>query len=455
MEKIIHQLPTVLITDDDQKMREILREILELKGFNVLCARDGIETIKIVERENIDVVLLDIILPRKNGLDVLKEISEKKPHLPVVMISGRANVQIAVEATKLGAYDFLEKPLDADRVVITLKNAIEKSSLAKQIAFLRKKSYDRYHMLGVSDAMNRVFDLIDSSAPTKGRILITGESGTGKELVALAIHDLSHRNTKPLIKINCAAIHEELIESELFGHRKGSFTGAIEDKDGVFQRANNSTLFLDEIGDMSFRLQAKVLRALEEGEIQKVGGNIVEEVDVRLISATNKNLAKQIEDGKFRDDLYYRLNVVTIHISPLRDRREDIPILVNHYIKICCSENNIVTKEFSEDAMDVLKMYDWPGNIRELRNLVERMVIMMNPSILGVSEVRKTLFDFALEEKTEKQQYLKQAKMEFERTFIKKSLNENAWNITRTAREIGIDRTQLHKKMKKLKLFRS
>lgn len=454
MGKTIHQRPTVLITDDDHKMREILREILELKGFNVLCARDRIETTKVIEQEKIDAVLLDIILPRKSGFDVLKEISEKKPHIPVVMISGRANVQLAVEATKLGAYDFLEKPLDADRVVITLKNALEKSDLAKQIAILRKKSFDRYHMLGVSDAMNHVFDLIDSSAPTTGRILITGESGTGKELVAHAIHDLSSRSTKPMIKINCAAIHEELIESELFGHRKGSFTGAIENKDGVFQRANNSTLFLDEIGDMSFRLQAKVLRALEGGEVQKVGGNTLEKVDVRLISATNKNLAKQIESGKFRDDLYYRLNVVTIHILPLRDRKEDIPILVNHYIKICCSENNIVTKELTENAMEVLIKYNWPGNIRELRNFVERMVIMTNPSILGASEVKRTLFDFALEEKTEKQNNYKQAKLEFERNFIKSALNENGWIVAQTAREIGIDRTQLHKKMKRLKLFR-
>ncbi|HDL18953.1 MAG TPA: sigma-54-dependent Fis family transcriptional regulator [Bacteroidetes bacterium] len=447
--------PTILVTDDDPKLRNILRDILELKNFHVLCAGDGVETFKLLKKNNVDVILLDLILPRKNGLEILKEIMVEKPRLPVIMISGQATVKMAVEATKMGAFDFLEKPLDANRVFITLKNALDKSALAHQLDALQKSGSNRYQMLGKSEVMKTVFEMIDSVAPTNGRVLITGESGTGKELVAHALHHFSSRSTKPLIKINCAAVQEELMESELFGHTRGSFTGAMENKEGVFQRAHNATLFLDEIGDMSYRMQAKVLRALEEGEIQRVGSEKIEKVDTRLITATNKDLLQKIQQGAFRKDLYYRLNVIKIHLPPLRERREDIPVLVDHFLLLFCTEYNLITKELTRDAMEVLMNYDWPGNIREVRNFIERLVIMTQAAIIHENDVKDQLYSFSMDEISIQSKLYKHAKEKFEKKFVLRALQENNWNIVQTAKQIGFDRTTLHRKMKGLGILRN
>ena len=445
---------TILIADDNVKMRGILSEILELKGFKILCCGDGIETLRLINEEPIDAVLLDIIMPRMNGLDILNKVTKTKPHLPVIMISGHATIRMAVDATKSGAYDFLEKPLDADRVSITLKNALEKRFLTQEVTALRQKSFDRYHMVGKSEAIQQVFSLIESAAPSLGKVLITGESGTGKELVAHAIHELSSRNMKLLVKINCAAVPDDLIESELFGHKRGAFTGAFEEKEGMFQRAHQSTLFMDEIADMSQRMQSKVLRAIELGEVQKVGGNEVEKVDVRLISATNKDLTKVIEEGKFRKDLFYRLNVVSIHIPPLRERREDIPLLANHFVSLCCLENNISTKELDTEAAQVLLEYTWPGNIRELRNVVEHLVIMSPTTTIDRNQVYQIIHCSPQQFPIPLTDSIKQARIEFERNLILKALNANNWNISKTSKQIGFDRTNLYRKMKRFGILK-
>lgn len=447
--------PTVLITDDDPKLRNILRDILELKNFRVLCAGDGVETFRLLENNNVDVILLDLILPRENGLEVLKKIMIERPRLPVIMISGQATVKMAVDATKMGAFDFLEKPLDANRVSITLKNALDKSALTHKLDILQKSGSDRYRMLGKSEAMKKVFEMIDSVAPTNGRVLITGESGTGKELVAHALHHFSNRSSKPLIKINCAAVQEGLMESELFGHTKGSFTGATENKEGVFQRAHNATLFLDEIGDMSFRMQAKVLRALEGGEIQRVGSEKIEKVDVRLITATNKDLLQKIKLGEFRNDLYYRLNVIKIHLPPLRERREDISVLVNHFLLLFCTKYNLITKELTRDAMEVMMKYEWPGNVREMRNFIERLAIMTPAAIIHENDVKDQLYSFSMDEMNMQSKLYKHAKKKFEKKFILSALHENNWNIAKTAKQIGFDRTTLHRKMNSLGILRN
>lgn len=446
----------VLIVDDDERMIRALQDILEFKGFSVALAKDGEEALAKVKQKEFDALILDILLPKKNGMEVLKEVVADNPQLPVIVISGHGTIRLAVESTKLGAYDFLEKPLDAERVLITLKNAVEKYRLERKVQSLIRDSLERYKMVGKSHAIRKIFKTIEQAAPTHGRVLIQGESGTGKELVARAIHHLSARSDGPFVRLNCASIPEELIESELFGYKRGAFTGAATDKDGLFKAANRGTLFLDEIGDMSLRAQSKVLRAIEEGEIQKVGSVDSEQIDVRLVAATNKKLEDLIAEKKFREDLYYRLNVVTIEVPPLRERKEDIPALIAHYNKIFSEENNVKLRTFTTDAIILFIEYDWPGNIRELKNVVEYLVVANDKEFIDQQLAFKAVYR---NENGATGNYfsnasitLKEARENFEKEFIMNRLTALGWNISKTAKALGLDRTNLYKKMVRYKI---
>ncbi len=447
---------TILLVDDDVRMVRSLGDILSDQGFEVKLAEDGESALAEVHRFEFDAVILDIVLPRKNGIDILKEIVREFPELPVVMISGQGTIAQAVEATKLGAYDFLEKPLDAKRVIVTLKNAVEQCRLRRRVDRLLKDTIERYRMVGKSKAIQHIFTLIERVAPTNGRVLIRGESGVGKELVARAIHHLSRRSGHPFLRLNCASMPEELIESALFGHRKGAFTGATEDKEGLFKAANHGTLFLDEIGDMSLRAQSKVLRAIELGEIQRLGEAATEQVDVRLIAATNKNLEELVEKGQFRQDLYYRLDVITIEIPPLRERKEDIPALLTHFNQLFSEEYNVRLKQFDPGALAVFLDYDWPGNVRELRNVVEYLVVVEPSEIIEASVAQEAIYRHLTKPGTalvlQMGLTLKEARRQFERELILNRLNAFEWNVARTARDLGIDRTNLYKKIAEYRL---
>ncbi|NOX21359.1 MAG: sigma-54-dependent Fis family transcriptional regulator, partial [Nitrospirae bacterium] len=378
---------TVLVVDDEEGIRESLKDILEDEGYEVITASNAEEALKAVNDNAPDLVYLDIWLPDRDGIEVLEEIKGRERTMPVVMISGHGSIELAVKATKLGAYDFLEKPLSLDRVLLTAQRAIERGNLEKNYNILKSKLSDRYQLVGQSEAIKRLKEEIEMVSKTNSRVLITGESGTGKELVARLIHELSPRNTQPFVEVNCAAIPQELIESELFGHEKGSFTGAYERKKGKFELADRGTLFLDEIGDMSLLTQAKVLRVLETQEFQRVGGSKNIKVDVRIIAATNKNLPEEVKKGNFREDLYFRLNVIPIHIPPLRERKEDIPLLVEHFLKTISAEYGRPKKEIKEEALQILMEHDWPGNVRELKNAVERLIIMTPSEVITARDL--------------------------------------------------------------------
>jgi len=441
----------ILLVDDDVRMARSLGGILENQGFDIDLAQNGEEALDKVRQFAFDAIILDIVIPKKDGIEVLKEIVRSFPALPVIMISGQGTIRQAVEATKLGAYDFLEKPLDAERVLVTLKNAIEQGRLKRRVNRLLKDSMERYRMVGESKALRHVFGLIERVAPTNGRVLIRGESGVGKELVARAIHHLSNRSTNLFVRLNCASMPDELIESALFGHRKGAFTGATEDKEGLFKIAHRGTLFLDEIGDLSLRAQSKVLRAIELGEIQRLGDSKTEQVDVRLIAATNQNLEELIEKGQFRQDLYYRLDVISLQIPPLRERKEDIPALLTHFSQYFSEEYNIRLKKFDPGAIAAFLNYDWPGNVRELRNVVEYLVIIEPSDVIRAPMVQKAIYRHL--SKSGKELVLqmgltlKEARRQFERELIQNRLTAFEWNVARTARDLGIDRTHLYKKM--------
>ena len=441
----------ILLVDDDVRMARSLGGILENQGFDIDLAQNGEEALDKVRQCAFDAIILDIVIPKKDGIEVLKEIVRSFPALPVIMISGQGTIRQAVEATKLGAYDFLEKPLDAERVLVTLKNAIEQGRLKRRVNRLLKDSMERYRMVGESKALRHVFGLIERVAPTNGRVLIRGESGVGKELVARAIHHLSNRSTNLFVRLNCASMPDELIESALFGHRKGAFTGATEDKEGLFKIAHRGTLFLDEIGDLSLRAQSKVLRAIELGEIQRLGDSKTEQVDVRLIAATNQNLEELIEKGQFRQDLYYRLDVISLQIPPLRERKEDIPALLTHFSQYFSEEYNIRLKKFDPGAIAAFLNYDWPGNVRELRNVVEYLVIIEPSDVIRAPMVQKAIYRHL--SKSGKELVLqmgltlKEARRQFERELIQNRLTAFEWNVARTARDLGIDRTHLYKKM--------
>jgi two-component system nitrogen regulation response regulator NtrX len=372
---------TILIVDDEKAIRKALTEILSFEGFAVEEAADGEEAIKKIKENSYDCILCDIKMPKKDGLEVLQVAKEEKPDTPFIVISGHGNIETAVEAVKKGAFDYISKPPDLNRLLITIRNAMDKKSLVAETRQLKKRISRGFEMIGTSEGMNKIQETIAKVAPTDARVLVTGDNGVGKELVARKIHELSHRANAPLIEVNCAAIPSELIESELFGHEKGSFTSAIKQRIGKFEQASGGTLFLDEIGDMSHDAQAKMLRALQEGKITRVGGEKEIKVDVRVIAATNKDLLKEVEEKKFRLDLYHRLSVILIHVPSLNDRRDDIPALINHFLKDIAEEYKQPIMEMDAAAMDALQAYNWTGNIRELRNVVERLTILSDKKI--------------------------------------------------------------------------
>lgn len=371
----------ILVIDDERSIRNTLKEILEYEKFDVEIAEDGIEGLEKVESGSYDVVLCDIKMPRMDGLEVLEKIQQKDPDITVVMISGHGTIDTAVEAIKKGAFDFISKPLDLNRLLITIRNAIDKTKLVTETKVLKRRVSKSYEMIGESYPIRQIKEMIHRVAPTDARVFVTGQNGTGKELVARWIHELSNRARGPYIEVNCAAIPSELIESELFGHEKGSFTSAIKQKKGNFELATGGTLFLDEIGDMSLAAQAKVLRALQENRITRVGGEKEISVDVRVVAATNKDIHKEIARGRFREDLYHRLSVILIHVPTLNERLEDIPILANHFLEQVLSEQNMPRMEFTSEALEELQKIHWTGNIRELRNVVERLAILCDKLI--------------------------------------------------------------------------
>lgn len=447
---------TVLVVDDEKSVRDSLQLILEYEKFSVLFAEDGAQCLRLLERDGVDVVLLDIKMPGMDGLEVLGEIRRRHPGLPVIMISGHGTIETAVEATKEGAFDFLQKPLDRDRILITVRNALEKKKLTAQVQEIREKIEGKDRILGESPKIREILSLIDRVAPTDSRVLITGENGTGKELVARAIHRKSKRHDKPFVEVNCAAIPTELIESELFGHEKGSFTGATAQRIGKFEQADGGTIFLDEIGDMSLAAQAKVLRVLEEGKVERVGGSRTISVDVRVIAATNKDLPEEIGRNNFREDLYHRLNVIPIHVPSLGERREDIPALVKAFIEDICARNGLPVKTISDRTMQLLMAMEWTGNVRELRNMTERLVIMSpGGAIDGAllenvrSDRKSELDDIVVSSKT-----FQDFKDRAERAYIQHMLELNNWNISRAAEAMDIQRSHLYSKMKKYGLER-
>ena len=445
----------ILVVDDEPGIRESLSGVLEDEGYAVRAVASGEDALAQIAGRTYPVVLLDIWLPGMDGLDVLARIQELEPvrRPAVIVISGHGTIETAVKATKLGAFDFLEKPLSIEKVAVTVKNALDRRHLRLENERLKEEVRGRYHIIGESVPMKALRQQLALMAPTNGRVLIFGESGSGKELVAHAIHAQSARADEAFVEVNCAAIPEELIESELFGHVKGSFTGAHDDKTGKFQKADGGTIFLDEVGDMSLRTQAKVLRALEEQRFEPVGAPGSLQVDVRVIAATNKNLEEEIERGNFREDLFYRLNVVPFHVPPLRERKQDVPLLVNYFLAEFTAAYGRKPKELTPEAYSALEDYSWPGNVRELKNLIERIVIMNPqvridvrhlplPAIRRSPEIdRRSLPQFAS---------LQEARNAYEREYILKKLEESNGNVTRTAEMLGLERSNLYRKMKAL-----
>ncbi len=448
----------ILVVDDEKGIRDALVQLFEYEGHTVSAAEEGHSGIELAKKLRPDVTFLDVKMPGLDGLDVLAKIREEDPQAVVVMISGHGTIDTAVEATRKGAYDFLEKPLDTDRLLVTLRRALELKGLTRSVEALKREVESRYEIVGNSFAIRQVLERVEKVSPTEARVLITGENGTGKELVARAIHRLSARAEQAFIEVNCAAIPSELIESALFGHMKGSFTGAIADRAGKFEQADGGTLFLDEVGDMSLEAQAKVLRALEEGVVTRVGGSKAIEVDVRVIAATNKDLEGEIEGGSFREDLFYRLNVVPIHVPPLRERREDIPMLVQHFADIMSTREGVTPRKFEEAAVLRLAGLPWPGNVRELRNTVERLMILSSGDAVRVDDVDLlvTARGGAPGVGTEilSAETFSDFKDRAERAYILQRLRENDWNVAETARQIDMPRSNLYKKIEKYGLVR-
>lgn len=449
-------MPKLLVIDDDASIRDSIRMTLEFEQYRVEEARSGQEGIDKASKQNYDAILLDIKMPVIDGIEVLDQFKANRVTSPVVMVSGHGDVHTAVECTKRGAFDFLEKPLNRDRLLLAVRNAIRQRHLEEENFELREKAEREYQIVGQSGAMGELRGQVERAAPTKATVLIQGESGTGKELVAREIHRHSSRADMPFIQVNCAAIPEELIESELFGHEKGSFTGAIRKQIGKFVAADGGTIFLDEVGDMSLRTQAKVLRVLQEGEVEPVGSATVVNVDVRVIAATNKDLQEEIRKGRFREDLYYRLNVIPIQTPPLRQRREDIPLLADHFAALFSQEHNKKPKRFSPATSKALQEASWRGNVRELRNLVERLVIMVPSETIDIADLPPELFR-APEEIISgalKLATLQEFKDQAEKTFILAKLREHGWNVSRTAEAIDTPRSNLYKKIEQYNIKR-
>ena len=448
---------TICIVDDEPSILNTLSSILEDERYQVAIAKTGEEALKVIQMEVPDVVLLDIWMPELDGLEVLKRVREQFPHIMVIMMSGHGSVETAVKATKLGAYDYLEKPLDLEKVTILVRNALHQRKLEEENINLRVKVERHSKLVGASSVMEKLRQQIAAAAPTHSRVLISGENGTGKELVARAIHLQSPRHNRPFVEVNCAAIPETLIETELFGHERGAFTGAVSQKRGKFDFADGGTLFLDEIGDMSLATQAKVLRVLAEQQFTRVGGEKLIEVNIRVIAASNKDFSQEIEKGQFRDDLFYRLNVLPIEVPPLRARREDIPALTRHFLKIHAEEQRVKLKEITPEALDALARHEWPGNIRELRNQVERLMIMVPKTTIEVGDVLPFMpRGFNRINPLDAYDSLRDARHAFEREYITIRLRENGGNVSKTADDLKIERSHLHRRIKDLNVeFRS
>jgi two-component system nitrogen regulation response regulator NtrX len=441
---------TILIVDDESGIRESLGALLRDEGYEIEAVASGEECLERIGRRNFDLILLDVWLKQMDGLETLEQIQNRDSAPMVVMISGHGNIETAVRATKLGAFNFIEKPLSLEKVMLVVRNSLEYLRLESENRRLRAELEGKHQILGSSVPMKALRQQIALTAPTNGRVLIYGESGTGKELVARALHASSSRESMPFVEVNCAAIPEELIESEMFGHRKGSFTGASEDKVGKFLKANGGTLFLDEVGDMSLKTQSKVLRVLEEQRVEPLGSNTPVTVDVRVIAATNKKLEEEIGRNAFREDLFYRLNVIPFYVPALRDRIEDIPIIAAHFLKAFCEEYGKKQKEFSASATDVLLSYPWPGNVRELKNLVERLVIICPSPRIEPHHLPPELFRGASKSPQKPYESLQEARSAYEREFVLRKLEENRWNMTKAAQVLGLERSHLYRKMRSL-----
>ncbi len=454
MNKTLQDKFRILIVDDERKICEILKEILEKQGYQVDYALNGSQALTMVEQKAIDLVLLDIKMPDIDGIALLKKIKNINPDLSVVIISAFGTVPLAVEALKSGAEDFVEKPLEANRVLTTVKNTLEKIEYKKQSRSFKDELLKGYRIIGESLAIKKVIQFIDRVALTNSAVLILGETGSGKELVARNIHMKSQRATKPFVKVNCAALPGELIESELFGYEKGAFTGAYTRKPGQFEIANQGTLFLDEIGDMSPVAQAKVLRAIEENEIQHLGSTTPIKIDIRLITATNQNLEELVKLKKFREDFYHRINVLTISVPPLRERREDIPILAEHFLRNFCFENNCALKNLTKKANQFLMRQDWPGNVRELKHFIEKMAVLIENTTIDVDNIKQIIDEdrniarHTFSEDTDNK--IEKAKDDFERNYIINVLDQTGWQIIKAAETLGIDRSTLFRKIKRL-----
>ena len=448
----------ILVVDDEKGIRQALGQLLEYEGYEVKTAGNAVDAITEYDRFRPHLVFMDVKMAGIDGLEALKRLKQTDANAVVVMISGHGTIQTAVEATQLGAYDFLEKPLDTDRILVTLRNALEHLSLSEENTRLKQTIESRYEIVGRSYAIKALLDKIEKVAPSPARVLITGENGTGKELVARAVHRLSGRAEGPFIEVNCAAIPSELIESELFGHMKGSFTGAVQDRAGKFELANHGTLFLDEIGDMSLAAQAKVLRVLEDGVVTRIGGSKTISVDVRVLAATNKDLEQEIAEGKFREDLYYRLNVVPLSVPPLRDRREDIPQLVAHFADRLTRNEGVPPRGLADESVQRLTEYDWPGNVRELRNTVERLLILASGPRITAADVERLVGKRAAEQTSlgslVECRTFEEFKDAAERAFLLAKLREANWNVSETARLLDMPRSNLYKKIERYGLAR-
>ena len=447
---------TVLIVDDEESICQSLDAILSDEGYQVLVAGSGEEAVKIVEEEMPQLVLLDVWLPGMDGLETLKAIKKINPKIMVIIMSGHGTIETAVKATKLGAFDFIEKPLSLDKIIILVNNAISLIRLQEENVLLKEKVSHQYELTGQSQAITELKEIISIVAPTNAWILIMGENGTGKELVARSIHHLSLRSHKDIVEVNCAAIPEELIESELFGHEKGAFTGATEKKRGKFDLAHEGTIFLDEVADMSLKAQAKILRILQEKKFERVGGNKLIDMDVRVLAATNKDLEEEMKAGRFRPDLYYRLHVIPLTVPPLRERKEDIKPLAERFLLDFTNKEGMEPKTLTDDALALLMKHDWPGNVRELKNIIERLIILTPSDEITAADIPslnvKEEKEMASGPQPESVDSLKDAKMDFERQFIIKKLEEHEGNISKTAEAIGLERSNLHKKLKSFKV---
>jgi two-component system nitrogen regulation response regulator NtrX len=453
--------PRILVIDDEAAIRDSLRMTLEYEGYEFLGAPTGQDGLALVEREAPDLIILDVKMPGMDGLEVLDRLRAMNETVPVVVISGHGTISTAVEATKKGAFDFVEKPFATEKVLVSLRNALDSRRLRDENRSLKKAVEVRHQMIGDSSALKQVMAAVGRAAPTNATVLIQGESGVGKELVARTIHRNSLRGRERFVQVNCAAIPEELIESELFGHEKGSFTGATEKQVGKFEQADRGTIFLDEVGDMSPKTQAKVLRVLQEGEVERLGSARTNKVDVRVIAATNKNLEEEIEKGHFREDLYFRLAVIPIQVPPLRDRPEDIPLLVRHYLDYFARENNVRPKRISQGALETMQRYRWKGNIRELSNTVERLMIMTAGETIDVSDLPEIVRSgagasrnagAAGEGDASRAGTLREFKDSTERAYLVSKLRENGWNISKTAEVIDTPRSNLYKKLEQYQI---